>query len=258
MKVILNGARGKMGSEIWKMLEEGKRGMEIAAGIDPAADGSDPRILKRFADYRGKADVIIDFSHHACTAALMDFAEGQGLPCVVATTGQTGPELERIHAAAERIPIFRSANMSLGVALLADFARRAAALLPEADIEIVEKHHNTKLDAPSGTALMLANEIKKTRTDACFVCGRYGQRLRSKNEIGIHALRMGGVIGEHEVILAGATETLSLKHEAHSRVLFADGALAAAEFIAGCPAGLYDMHDLIEKQTGAGKEGPLC
>lgn len=246
MKIILNGARGKMGSAVWNMLEAGKRGMEIAAGVDPAADGSDPRIFKSLADYRGEADVIIDFSNHACTGILMDYAEQRKLPCVVATTGQVSSELERIHAAAEKIPVFLSANMSLGVALLADFARRAAALLPDTDIEIVEKHHNTKLDAPSGTALMLANEIKKSRQDACFVCGRYGHQLRAKQEIGIHALRMGGVIGEHEVILAGGTETISLKHEAHSRTLFADGALAAAEFIAGKDAGLYDMRALVE------------
>ena len=252
MKVILNGARGKMGSAVWKMLEEGRRGMEIAAGIDPTADGTDPRILKNLSDYKGEADVIIDFSNHVCTAALMEYTVARGLPCVVATTGQISSELELIHAAAKKVPVFLSANMSLGVALLADFARRAAALLPDTDIEIVEKHHNTKLDAPSGTALMLANEIKKSREDACFVCGRYGHQLRAKNEIGIHALRMGGVIGEHEVILAGSTETISLKHEAHSRTLFADGALAAAAFLAKMPAGLYDMHDLIEKKTAAG------
>ncbi|MBS6446460.1 MAG: 4-hydroxy-tetrahydrodipicolinate reductase [Clostridiales bacterium] len=251
MKVILNGARGKMGSEVWKMLEEGKRGMEIAAGIDPTADGSDARILKNLSDYKGDADVIIDFSNHVCTKALMEYAVSRGLPCVVATTGQVAAELELIHAAAEKIPVFLSANMSLGVALLADFARRAAALLPDADIEIVEKHHNTKLDAPSGTALMLANEIKKSREDACFVCGRYGHQLRAKNEIGIHALRMGGVIGEHEVILASGTETISLKHEAHSRTLFADGALSAAEFLIGKPAGLYDMHALVGGATSA-------
>lgn len=252
MRVILNGARGKMGSAVWAMLDMGRRGAEIAAGIDPAADGSDARILKSLSDYKGDADVIIDFSSHVCTAPLMAYAVSRGLPCVVATTGQVASELAIIHEASEKIPVFLSANMSLGVALLADFARRAAALLPEADVEIIEKHHNQKLDAPSGTALMLAGEIKKAREDACFVCGRYGHKLRSKNEIGIHALRMGGVIGEHEVILAGGTETLSLKHEAHSRTLFADGALAAAQFLIGQPAGLYDMHALVDKAVSEG------
>jgi 4-hydroxy-tetrahydrodipicolinate reductase len=152
-----------------------------------------------------------------------------------------------IERAAEKIAIFRSANMSIGVAILADFAKRAAALMPDADIEIVEKHHNQKLDAPSGTALMLANEIKESKTDATFVCGRYGHQKRTEKEIGIHALRMGGVIGEHEVILATPTETITLKHEAHTRALFADGALVAAAYLVGKPAGIYNMKDIIKK-----------
>ena len=249
MKVIVNGALGKMGAEIWKRLEAGSHGMTPVAGVDPNADGSDPRIVKSLTDYTGEADVIIDFSHHSCTEVLMNYAVSRGLPCMLATTGQVQAELDLIDEAAKKIPIFRSANMSLGVAILADFARRAAALMPDADIEIVEKHHNQKLDAPSGTALMLANEIKKSKTDACFVCGRYGHGKRTENEIGIHALRMGGVIGEHEVILATAEETISLKHEAHSRALFAEGALVAAEFLVGKPAGLYDMHAIVDRHT---------
>ena len=152
-----------------------------------------------------------------------------------------------IDEAAKSVAIFRSANMSIGIAVLADFAKRAAALMPEADIEIIEKHHNQKLDAPSGTALMLANEIKEAKTDAVFVCGRYGHQKRTEKEIGIHALRMGGVIGEHEVILATPTETITLKHEAHTRALFADGALVAAGFLVGKPAGIYTMKDIVKK-----------
>ena len=152
-----------------------------------------------------------------------------------------------IDEAAKSVAIFRSANMSIGVAILADFAKRAAALMPDADIEIVEKHHNQKLDAPSGTALMLANEIKEAKTDAVFVCGRYGHQKRTEKEIGIHALRMGGVIGEHEVILSTPTETITLGHEAHTRALFADGALVAAAFLVGKPAGIYTMKDIIKK-----------
>lgn len=245
MKVLMNGALGKMGAQIWTLLENGKNGAEIACGVDINADGSDPRIVKSLSDFDGKADVIIDFSNHACTAELMDYAVKTKTPCVVATTGQTVEELAMIDKAAESIAIFRSANMSIGVAVLADFARRAAALMPDADIEIVEKHHNQKLDAPSGTALMLANEIKEAKTDATFVCGRYGHQKRDPKEIGIHALRMGGVIGEHEVILATPTETITLKHEAHTRALFADGALVAAEFLIGKPAGIYNMKDIV-------------
>ena len=247
MKVLMNGALGKMGAQIWSLLESGKNGAEIACGVDINADGSDSRIVKNLSEFDGKADVIIDFSHHAGTAELMDYAVRTGTPCVVATTGQTTEELEMIDKAAEKIAIFRSANMSIGVAVLADFARRAAALMPDADIEIVEKHHNQKLDAPSGTVLMLANEIKEAKTDATFVCGRYGHQKRTPTEIGIHALRMGGVIGEHEVILATPTETITLKHEAHTRALFADGALVAAEYLVGKPAGIYNMKDIVGK-----------
>lgn len=249
MKVILNGALGKMGAEIWKRLEAGSHGMTPVAGVDPNADGSDPRIVRSLSEYTGEADVIIDFSHHSCTEDLMNYAVSHGLPCMLATTGQVQAELDMIDEAAKKIPIFRSANMSLGVAILADFARRAAALMPDANIEIVEKHHNQKLDAPSGTALMLANEIKRSKEDACFVCGRYGHGKRTDQEIGIHALRLGGVIGEHEVILATTEETISLKHEAHSRALFAEGALVAAEFLVGKPAGLYDMHAIVDRKT---------
>ena len=147
---------------------------------------------------------------------------------------------------AEKIAVFHAGNFSLGIAILCDFARRAAAMMPEANIEIIEKHHNQKLDAPSGTALMLANDIKEARTDATFVCGRYGHGKRTEQEIGIHALRLGGVIGEHEVILATPTETITLKHEAHTRALFADGALVAASFLLGKPAGLYNMKDIVK------------
>ena len=247
MKVLMNGALGKMGAQIWTLLESGKNGAEIACGVDICADGSDPRVFKNLSDFDGKADVIIDFSNHACTKDLMDYAVRTNTPCVVATTGHTVQELEMIDEAATSVAIFRSANMSIGIAVLADFAKRAAALMPEADIEIIEKHHNQKLDAPSGTALMLANEIKEAKTDAVFVCGRYGHQKRTEKEIGIHALRMGGVIGEHEVILATPTETITLKHEAHTRALFADGALVAAGFLVGKPAGIYTMKDIIKK-----------
>ena len=246
MKIIMNGALGKMGRQIWSLLEQNKNAMEIACGVDPFADGSDPRILPSLSDFTGDADMIIDFSHHACTGALLDYAVKRNLPCIIATTGHTAAELEEIHKASLTIPVFHSGNFSLGVAVLCDFAKRAAAIMPDANIEIVEKHHNQKLDAPSGTALMLANEIKAAREDATFVCGRYGHGKRTPQEIGIHALRLGGVIGEHEVILATPTETITLKHEAHTRALFADGALAAADFLYGKPSGLYTMHDIVK------------
>ena len=246
MKIIMNGALGKMGRQIWSLLEEGKNGTEIACGVDIGADGSDPRIVNNLSAFTGEADMIIDFSHHACTGDLLAYAIERNLPVIIATTGHTAEELELIHAASEKIAVFHAGNFSLGIAILCDFARRAAAMMPEANIEIIEKHHNQKLDAPSGTALMLANDIKEARTDATFVCGRYGHGKRTEQEIGIHALRLGGGIGEHEVILATPTETITLKHEAHTRALFADGALVAASFLLGKPAGLYNMKDIVK------------
>ncbi len=246
MKVIMNGALGKMGKQIWSLLSEGKNGTEIACGVDIGADGSDPRIVKALSDFTGEADIIIDFSHHVCTKDLLSYAEMRNLPVVIATTGHTAEELEMIRAASVNIPVFHTGNFSLGIAILCDFARRAAAMMPDANIEIVEKHHNQKLDAPSGTALMLANEIKEAREDATFVCGRYGHGKRTEQEIGIHALRLGSVIGEHEVILATPTETITLKHEAHTRALFADGALVATAFLLGQKPGLYTMKDIVK------------
>ena len=149
--------------------------------------------------------------------------------------------------AAKQIPVFHSANMSLGIALLVELAKTTAKAFPDADIEIIEKHHNRKLDAPSGTALLLANAIKEVRKNAKFIFGRGGQAKREAEEIGIHAIRMGNIIGEHEVIVGTDTQTITLKHEAHSRALFAEGALAAADYLCGKSAGLYDMERMISE-----------
>lgn len=249
MNVILCGALGKMGAEVIKQIEA-TDGFSLAVGVDPNADGRDPRVVCSLADCKCDADVIIDFSHHSATKTLTEYAVERKLPLVVATTGQTAEELSMIREAAKFIPVFLSANMSVGVAILADFARRAAALMPDADIEIVEKHHSEKLDAPSGTALMIADQIKKSRGDAEYNLGRSGHGKREKNEIGIHALRLGNVIGEHEVILDNGSEAITLSHSAHSRALFARGALTAAGFVAAQPAGLYDMYSMIEKTKG--------
>ncbi len=246
MKIIVNGALGKMGRQILSQLDAENQDLTLAAGVDIFANGTDPRIVSSLWDVTTEADLIIDFSNHAGTHELLNYAMEKNLPVIIATTGHTTEELAEIHAAAEKIAVFHSGNFSLGIAVLCDFARRAAAIMPGANIEIVEKHHNQKLDAPSGTALMLANEIKEARENATFVCGRYGHGKRTDEEIGIHALRLGSVIGEHEVILATPTETITLKHEAHTRALFADGALVAARFLCGKPQGLYNMKDIVK------------
>ncbi len=247
MKILICGVGGRMGREVAKMALDGARGAVPVAGFDIVP--MDTREFRTYADWNAveeTPDCIIDFSHHAGTAAMLDFAVARGIPAVVATTGHTDDEMNIIKEAAEKIPVFHSANMSLGIALLVELAKTTAKTFPDADIEIIEKHHNRKLDAPSGTALLLANAIREVREKARFVFGRSGQAKRESDEIGVHAIRMGNIIGEHEVIVGTDTQTVTLKHEAHSRALFAEGAIAAAEFVIGKPAGMYDMKSMIE------------
>ncbi len=247
MKILLNGYYGFMGQEVVKLCAAGYRGAELSAGVDLQ---SDALVYGKLTDVPADCavDCIVDFSHHSATTELLAFARARKLPLVLATTGHTPDELAAISAAGADIPLFFSANMSLGVALLVELAKTAAAAMPEAEIEIVEKHHNRKLDAPSGTALMIANALCEVRTDAELHCGRAGAGKRTPAEIGIHAIRMGNIVGEHEVMVGTQNQTITLKHEAHSRALFAEGALAAAAFLVGRGVGLYDMQSLISEQ----------
>ena len=218
---------------------------EIVAGVDPMipAEGI---CVSSFAECEAEADVIIDFSHHSMTGALLDFAEAKNLPVVLATTGQTDEEKARIRQAAGKIPVFLAANYSLGIATLTDLVKRAAALYPDGEIEIVEQHHDRKLDAPSGTALALFSAVKEVRPAAEANCGRSGQGKRTKDEVGIHAIRMGNIVCVHEVMIGTQNERITLKHEAFSRGVFAEGSIRAAAFLVGKPAGMYDMKDLLE------------
>ena len=244
MDIVINGANGRMGRILSDMIGS-ESGCRVAARVDRDAQGG---CLAALSDYAGPADVLIDFSHHAAAADVMDYCLARELPAVIATTGHTEDELALIRKAAGSIPVFLSANMSIGVALLADMARRAASVFPDADIEIIERHHNQKLDVPSGTALLLARRIRDARPEARFVVGRHENGKRAPQEIGIHSLRYGGEVGTHEVIIAAGGETITLKHEAESRALFASGALAAARFLTGVGPGLYDMRDLIAQE----------
>ncbi len=246
MKILINGIGGRMGAEVKKMVLEGYRGTELCCGIDICPTNAEVPVYTSFNEVRETPDCIIDFSHHTATAPLLKYAVEKNIPVVLCTTGHDENELKLIGEASKRIAIFHSANMSLGVALLCELAKTAAKTFPDADIEIIEKHHNRKLDAPSGTALLLAREIQKIREKAFFSFGRQGQAKRMKDEIGIHAVRMGNIVGEHEVIIGTDTQTITLKHEAHSRSLFAEGAIVAADFIKDKSAGLYDMHSMIE------------
>ena len=243
MRILLCGYGGHMGREVLACAER-DAGSEIVAGVDPMIPAAGV-CVPSFDDVPADADVIIDFSHHSMTGALLDYAEAKQLPVVLATTGQTEAEKARIQEAAKKIPLFLAANYSLGIATLTDLVKRAVALYPDAEIEIVEQHHDRKLDAPSGTALALFSAVKEVRPEATANCGRSGQGKRSKDEVGIHAVRMGNIVGEHEVIIGTPNQTITLKHEAHSRALFAEGALAAAAFLLRQPAGLYDMSDVI-------------
>lgn len=247
INILLTGYCGFMGREVKRIADE-SADLSVTAGVDPQADGrEDVPCAKSFEQADRTAHCIIDFSNHACTKDLLDFAVGAGMPAVIATTGQTEDEIAMIKEASKKIPIFFSANMSLGIALLAELAKKTAAAMPGADIEIIEKHHNRKLDAPSGTAKLLFDSIKEARPTAYPVMGRGGQAKREKNEIGMHSLRMGNVVGEHEVIISTASQTISLKHEAHNRALFAEGAIAAARFLTGKSAGLYTMNDMVKE-----------
>ena len=245
MKILIHGIMGHMGREVLRLCECGYHGATGAIGVDRS--GKIPEVeCYTSLDEASGADVIIDFSHHTAIKSLCDYAVRTNTPLVVATTGHDEEELAAINAAAEEIPVFFSANMSLGVALLVELAKTAARAMPDAEIEIIEKHHNRKLDAPSGTALMVANEIKKVRPKSTFTLGRGGMAKRVPGEIGIHAIRMGNIVGEHEVIVGTDTQTITLKHEAHSRALFAEGAIVAAEFLVKQPKGLYAMQDIIK------------
>ena len=246
MKILVHGSGGHMGRIVCGMVREGRSGAELAAQVSPALQ-SDPaaNIFTSLNEFAGEADCVIDFSNHSATADLLAYCSERSLPVVIATTGQTEEEKMMISRAAEKIPVFFAANMSVGIAVLADLARRAASAFPEADIEIIEMHHNRKLDVPSGTALMLANAVREVREDAEFVIGRHENGKRRPNEVGIHSVRIGNEVGTHEIIISNGNETITLKHEAESRALFAEGALKAAEFLCGKPAGLYNMKDMI-------------
>jgi 4-hydroxy-tetrahydrodipicolinate reductase len=242
MNIIINGANGRMGRIVSKVIEQGGA-HAVAARVDwsfAAGDG-----LSELKQYDGPADIVIDFSNHAATASVAEYCAERGLPVVIGTTGQTEEEMALIRSAAQSVPVFLSGNMSLGIAVLADLAKKAAAMFPNAEIEIIERHHDQKLDVPSGTALLLARRIREARPQAEFVIGRHENGKRTANEIGIHSLRLGNEVGTHEIIIANGSETLTLKHEAENRSLFAQGALVAAQTLITLEPGLYDMRAIV-------------
>lgn len=248
-KIILCGCNGKMGNVIQNVIAS-RAGCEIVAGVDLNAAGGAFPMYKTIGDVREKADVIIDFSHPTLLNDILNFSEKNHVPAVLATTGYSESQIQQIKKAAEKTSIFFTYNMSIGVNLLAELAQKAAKLLgQDFDIEIVEKHHNQKIDAPSGTALMLADAISETFDQPIrYEYDRHSKReKRTKDEIGIHAVRGGTIVGEHEIIFAGRDEIITLSHSARSREIFGVGAVNAALFMCGKGIGLYSMKELVSE-----------
>ncbi len=247
MKIIVCGASGRMGRQLLCSIEESAGAFEALAAVDVLPSETSCPFYTSLDAVGEKADVLIDFSHHSASKAIIDYAKKTKTAVIIATTGQTEEEKKLITDASSEIPVFFSGNMSLGIALLASLAAKTAALFPDADIEIVETHHHMKQDVPSGTALLLAERMKEARNgNATFCVGRHENGLRPAQEIGIHSLRLGGIVGEHEIRVNTGTQCITLKHEAYSRALFAEGALAAASYLEGRGAGLYTLSDLLK------------
>ena len=238
MRAILCGANGAMG----KLIDAALPG-EVVGRVSIDGENGVPKTFADLGDM--SADVLIDFSHHTAIADVLDYAKRNNMAVVVGTTGHTPEEKEMIFAAAKEIPVFYSGNMSLGIAVLCRLAKQAAACFPDADIEIVEVHHNRKVDAPSGTAKMLFEAVKKARPDAYEHCGRAGEGKRTPDEVGISSLRLGNVVGIHEVHINTGTQALTLKHEACTRAMLADGAVDAARFMVGKGIGLHNMESML-------------
>ena len=250
-RIIISGCNGRMGNQISEGIKARSDCITVA-GVD--VNGSAKKeypVFSRPSEINCEADVLIDFSNPSLLSPLLEFGLARKMPLVICTTGYSEEQTALIRKASERIPVFYSGNMSLGVNLVIELAKKAAAVLGDQfDIEIIEKHHNQKLDAPSGTALMIADAISEIRDGKTnYVYDRHSQRKkREKSEIGIHSIRGGSIVGEHEVLFAGPGEVISISHSAQSKEIFATGSINAALFLAGKPAGLYRMADLISKE----------
>lgn len=251
VNIAVCGACGKMGRFIYDVISE-RSDCKIIAGIDKFGEPyAEFPIVRSASELKEKPDVIIDFSHPSALDDLTSYGLINGVPLVLATTGYNDEQIQKIHKTAEQIPVFFTFNMTLGINLLAELAQTAAKVLGDQyDIEIIEKHHNQKIDAPSGTAIMLADAINNVLDEKyTYTYDRHSVRAkRSKTEIGMHSVRGGTIVGEHEIIFAGRDEVITLKHEAHSKQVFAVGAVNAAVFLAGKSAGIYNMANLLSEK----------
>lgn len=247
--IIMTGCSGKMGASIAAAAAL-RDDVRIAAGVDLVKpQNADFIYAKSFEELSCEADVIVDFSNPAVLDSMLAYAVKNKMPVVICTTGYNEEQKQKIHDASKETAVFYSGNMSLGINLIIELAKKAAAVFGDGfDIEIVEQHHNQKLDAPSGTALMIADAISSVKTDAEYVYDRHAYRKkREKKEIGIHSIRGGNIVGEHEVIFAGQDEVLTISHSARSKTVFAVGALNAAVFLKNKEPGMYNMSDLLKE-----------
>lgn len=245
LRVIISGYSGSMGKVLTKCANEDSE-LEIVCGASKDDLDVPFKTYHKMSEVEELADVIIDFSHHSTIDDTLSYAIKTKTPIVIATTGFNDEELAKIKEASNIIPIFHSSNMSLGVNVLVKLVKEAAKSLNGFDIEIIEKHHNKKLDAPSGTAVMIANGVKEVLPDSEYIYGRHGRSdKRSSNEIGIHAIRGGTIVGEHTTIFAGHDEVVEIKHSAQSKDIFAKGAIAAAKFLVKQEAGYYNMNNML-------------
>lgn len=249
VKMIMHGCNGKMGQVISGICKEDEN-IEIVAGVDPYTElkNSYP-VFAKISECDVQADVIVDFAAAPAVDELLEYSAKKQIPVVLCTTGLNEEQLAKVEEISKKVAVLKSANMSLGINMLMDLLQKAANVLAPAgfDMEIVEKHHNQKLDAPSGTALALADSINEALENAYdYKYDRSKERKkREKYEIGIQAVRGGNIVGEHEVIFAGTDEVIEFKHTAYSKAVFAKGAVEAAKFLAGKPAGRYEMSDVI-------------
>lgn len=247
INVILCGSCGKMGGFVTDVIKEDEN-MQVICGVDKFNNGARFPVFKSFSEINVEGDIIIDFSNPSLLDDMLEFALSKKLPIVIATTGYSDSQIEKIKQTSKEIPIFFTFNFSLGVNLICSLAKKAASVLGDSfDIEILEKHHNQKIDAPSGTAIMLANAVNQCFGDTkIYEYDRHSKRQkRSKNEIGIHSVRGGTIVGEHDVIFAGRDEVITISHSAYSKEVFAVGAVKAAKFLFGKPNGLYDMNSIM-------------
>lgn len=246
-RILLSGCSGKMGHAVCQAVTS-REDCEITAGVDVFKKELPFPTYNCFVDVDKDVDVIIDFSNPLVLDDILKFATEKNVPCVICTTGYTDEQVKQIEEASKSVPIFYSRNMSLGINVLIELAKKAASVFSnQFDIEIIEKHHNQKIDAPSGTALMIADSLTEVLPDKQYVYDRHSYRKKRENkEIGIHAIRGGTIVGEHEVIFAGHDEIVSIKHEALSKDVFAVGSVNAALFIKDKPSGMYDMSDMLK------------